>query len=154
MCDDEKLWIGERCWKELLEKIPIPCVDVIVHRGQEFLIGWRIIIPYKNVWALIGGRMLRGESFAETAIRHCLKSGLQIYNPRYIDVYPMKFPSRHDVTICMAGELKLGVPRPTKELTRYRWYNILEMDEINPIGGNYKKMLRDWRSNFIIGDST
>ena len=97
--------------------------------------------------------MFRGETFTETAIRHCQKSGIQISTPRYIGTFPVKFPTRHDITMCMVGEMKSGIPKPTKELTRYRWYEIHEIDEISPIGGNYKKMLRHWKSKFFSNDS-
>ncbi len=142
-------WINEECWKELIKKMPIPCVDVIVYRGHNFLMGWRTISPYRNVWALIGGRMLYGESFIETAIRHCKDSDISISNPSYIGIFPVKFQSRHDITICMVADMKSGVPKATKELTRFKWYNIEEIDKISQIGNNYRKMLQHWRTNFL-----
>ena len=137
--------IGEHCWIEVTKKMPIPCVDAIVWRDQEFLVGWRTIPPYKNLWALPGGRMIRGESFAQTAIRHCRESGLRIHTPHFIGVYPVKFPSRHDITICMAAEWKSGTPTPTNELSRYRWFETRKLHHIRTIGANYQKMLRDWQ---------
>ena len=89
--------------------------------------------------------MLRGESFEEAAIRHCRKSSLIVSNLRSLGVYPVRFRSRHDITVCMAAKLKSGVPEPTREMMRYRWYGRDEIDRISPIGGNYKKMLQHWR---------
>jgi len=139
-------WIGHDCWEELLKKMPIPCVDVIVHRDREFLMGWRTIPPYKDVWALIGGRVLRGESFEEVAIRHCRESGLRISEVQQLGVYPVVFRSRHDITVCVTARMISGVPRPTKEMTRYRWFRNSLLGKISPIGGNYRKMLRQWLS--------
>ena len=62
-------YITPRCWNELTKKMPIPCVDTIVHRNDRVLLGYRTIQPYRNVWALIGGRMHYGESFTDTSIR-------------------------------------------------------------------------------------
>lgn len=50
--------IGKKCWKQLVKKMPIPCVDTIVWRDREFLMGWRTIPPYKNLWALLGEKWL------------------------------------------------------------------------------------------------
>lgn len=142
-------WIKSKCWEELINKMPIPCVDVIVYRGHEFLMGWRAISPYRNVWALIGGRMLHGESFSETAHRQCKNQSISISDPQYVGTFPVKFPSRHDIVMCMTAEMKSGIPSPTEELTRFHWHNINEIDKIKRIGGNYKKMLQSWRDNFV-----
>jgi ADP-ribose pyrophosphatase YjhB (NUDIX family) len=137
-------WIRDECWKDVLKKMPIPCVDVIVHRDREFLMGWRSIPPYKNVWALVGGRILRGESLRAAAVRHCLKSGLRISEVQFIGVYPVMFHSRHDITIGMAAVMRSGTLKPTQEMARYRWCMKDEVGRISPIGGNYKKMLEAW----------
>ena len=136
--------MSERCWREVTEKMPIPCVDTIVWKKDAFLMGWRTIQPYKNVWALLGGRICRGESFVQTALRQCRESGLKIRKPCFVGVYPFKFPCRHDMTICMAGEWASGNPTPTTELSRYMWYEADKIDAIKPIGANYKKMISDW----------
>jgi ADP-ribose pyrophosphatase YjhB (NUDIX family) len=127
--------------------MPIPCVDVIVHRRHEFLMGWRTIPPYKNVWALLGGRILRGESLEAAANRHCAKSGLGVTDLRLLGVFPVMFPSRHDITVSLSAEMTSGVLKATGEMTRYRWFGKSEVDEISPVGGNYIKMLRHWVSN-------
>jgi len=145
--------IREDCWVEVTKKMPIPCVDVIVWRDQRFLMGWRTIPPYRNVWALPAGRMARGESFAQTAIRQCRRSGVRIHTPRFIGVYPVKFPSRHNITTCMVAEWKSGTPVPTNELLRYRWFEAGKPQKIQPVGANYKKMLQDWQ-NSIEGNFT
>ena len=137
--------IEKQCWIEVTRKMPIPCVDTIVWRDQQFLAGWRTIPPYKHVWALLGGRMARGESFAQTAIRHCRQSGLGIHTPRLVGVYSIIFPSRHDISMCMAAEWKSGTPAPTNELSRYRWFETRKLHQIRSIGANYGKMLRDWQ---------
>lgn len=144
VANEKKTWLQQNCWREVLRKMPIPCVDVIVHRDQEFLMGWRSIPPYKNVWALIGGRILRGESLKATVIRHCLKSGLKVSGVQKLGVFPVMFRSRQDITISFAAELRSGTPKPTNEMARYRWYKKNQIGRIMPIGGNYKKMLEAW----------
>ena len=137
--------IRRDCWIEVTKKMPVPCVDTIVWRDQEFLAGWRTIPSYKNLWALLRERMARGESFAQTAIRQCRKSGLRIHTPHFIGVYPVKFPTRHDMTICMAAEWKSGTRTATNELSRCRWFETRKLHHIRTIGANCQKMLRNWK---------
>jgi len=145
MSPERSQWIARNCWTEVTKKMPIPCVDTIVWKKNAFLMGWRTIPPYKHVWALLGGRMTRGESFAQTAIRHCRKSGIEIHKPCFVGVYPIKFPSRHDITVCLSAKWKSGSPVSTIELSRYRLFEINRLHEIRPIGTNYQRMLRDWK---------
>ena len=143
----EDWWLRPTCWTEVLKKMPVPCVDVIVHSKGSVLMGWRSIPPYRNVWALIGGRIHFGETFEETAIRNCLNSSLHVSNLSSLGVFPVRFQTRHDITMCIAAELQSGVPKPTPEMARYRWFRKNEIGRIRPIGGNYKRMLQHWRSH-------
>jgi len=144
MASERRAWLREGCWREVLRKMPIPCVDVIVSREGDFLMGWRSIPPYRNVWALIGGRILRGEPLKAAVLRHCLKSGLKVSEVQQLGLYPVMFRSRHDLTIGFAAQLRFGAPRPTNEMSRYRWCKKDELDRISPIGANYRRMLEDW----------
>ena len=47
----------EKEWKMILRLMPIPCVDVIVEKDGKVPLGFRTIRPYRNVWALLGGRI-------------------------------------------------------------------------------------------------
>jgi len=50
--------------------MPIPCLDIIVQNARsEILLGWRLILPYRNVWALPGGRVYVGENLTAAARR-------------------------------------------------------------------------------------
>jgi ADP-ribose pyrophosphatase YjhB (NUDIX family) len=142
----ERTWLRPTCWKEVLKKMPIPCVDVVIHSKGRVLMGWRSIPPYRNVWALLGGRMHYGETFEETALRNCLKSGLHVSDLSSLGVFPVRFRTRHDITMCIAAELLSGIPKPTPEMRRYRWYRMNEIERIDPIGGNYRRMLQHWLS--------
>jgi hypothetical protein len=61
-------WIAPALWKIVLSSMPISCVDVICQNSNgAILFGWRIIKPYKNCWALVGGRMLYRENLLQSA---------------------------------------------------------------------------------------
>jgi hypothetical protein len=51
--------------------------------------------------------------------------------------------------MCGAAEMKSGILKPTGEMARYRWYNAREIEQISPIGKNYRKMLGDWRATCV-----
>lgn len=140
-----RFYISPRSWKELTGKIPIPCVDTIVYRDDCVLLGWRTIPPYRNVWALIGGRMHYGESFVDTSIRHCRESGLRIEQTQYVGVFPIRFPmGRHDLAFCLAARYVSGDPKRTRELSECVWVRENQTDMMPDVGGNYLKMLRTW----------
>jgi hypothetical protein len=60
--------IPERIWRSILASIPVACVDVIgyrrVKRRISVLLGYRKIYPYRNRWALPGGRIIKKNHFA------------------------------------------------------------------------------------------
>lgn len=75
-----------------------------------------------------------------------MKSGLRISKFQQVGVYPVMFRTRHDITVCLAAKAASGIPKPTGEMARYRWFRKKELGKISPIGGNYKRMLRHWLS--------
>ena len=128
--------------------MPLVCVDTIIHKGDSVLLGWRIISPYRNVWALLGGRVWYGESFVDTSVRNCRQSGIVVQRPKYVGLFPVRFPKgRHDVAVCMAARYVSGETKSTNELSRYTWINKANLEKVHPIGGNYVKMLKTWRKN-------
>ncbi len=69
--------IPNKLYKQILEVIPVPCVDaVVVHQGA-FLLGKRTNHPKKGHWWIPGGRVLKGESL-EGAISRKLREELGI----------------------------------------------------------------------------
>jgi len=83
--------------------------------------------------------MLRGESFVQTAVRQCAKSGFKIRDSRCLGLYPVRFPSRHDITACVVAQWKSGKLVPTHELSKYTWFAASGIREIRLIGTNYRR---------------
>ena len=143
--------IPDSLWKRILASIPIPCVDIIVHRGfnddVRVLLGYRKIYPYNKCWALPGGRIIKGESLRDTADRQMTEIGLRpSSNYDLVGVYPVNFSRRSDVSICLSTCVTpRQEPQPTKELARYAWrqFNDLPMH----LGSNYRRMLNDFKDN-------
>lgn len=142
--------IPSKLWSKILANIPIACVDVIVHmtinRNKRVLLGYRMIPPYHDCWALPGGRIIKGESLRDTANRQLREIGLHpTGNYALVGVYPVNFKHRSDITISLSTRLRWRQePRPTKELVRYAWRSIGQLP--SRIGSNYKSMLRDFKN--------
>ncbi len=58
-------WLEPELYKEIKAVMPILCVDLIVHRGQEFLLLLRNNEPAKGLWWTPGGRLLKVETVLE-----------------------------------------------------------------------------------------
>ena len=135
--------MSNRLWNQVKENISIPCVDIILeNRHGEVLLGWRRIEPYSHVWALPGGRLLKGERLQSAARRILSEYALSASDFYLVAVFPINFPTRSDLTVCLASRRFLGMAKPDSfEFSSFRWANRLP----KRIGANYKRMIMRWR---------
>ena len=57
-------------YQQIIEVLPILCVDVVVTNAHgEYLLIRRAYEPRKGQWWVIGGRVLKGETMEQAAIR-------------------------------------------------------------------------------------
>ena len=62
--------IPEKRYAQIIEILPILCVDVIIrNHHDEFLLIKRANEPLKGQWWVIGGRVFKGETLEQAAIR-------------------------------------------------------------------------------------
>jgi ADP-ribose pyrophosphatase YjhB (NUDIX family) len=135
-------WMPNRLWRQVKRYMPIPCVDVIVENSEgQVLLGWRQILPYRNVWALPGGRVGKGERLHTAAERILAEYGLAARNLFLVGVFPIKFPSRSDLSVCLATNHPTGEASPDGvEFSHFRWTRLLP----RRTGANYKRMIIQW----------
>ena len=123
--------------------MPIPCVDLVVEKDAKVLLGFRMIRPYRNVWALPGGRIRKHEYPQETAERNLREIGISAEPEGFIGVFPVKFPRdpdrRYDITLCYRYKWVRGDPMDTPELARPRWFPPKRLPPRTGI--NYRKMI-------------
>jgi ADP-ribose pyrophosphatase YjhB (NUDIX family) len=139
----ERGWVSDRLWTQVRAGMPIACVDVIIAESRgAVLLGWRTIHPYVNVWALPGGRVRMGEDLTTAARRILSTHNIRANDFYLVGVFPVRFPSRFDLSICVAAKNYSGTPVPDgTEFTKVRWFSTLP----NGIGKNYRKMIEKWR---------
>jgi ADP-ribose pyrophosphatase YjhB (NUDIX family) len=137
-------WVPEPLWRQVKRSVPIPCVDIIVSNGLgAVLLGWRVIRPYANVWATPGGMIRLGEGLVESAQRILSVHGLRATNFYLVGVFPIRFPSRSDISICLATTRFSGNPIPDgTEFTKIQWFK----KPPARTGKNYVAMIKKWRS--------
>ena len=136
--------LPESKWKAILRSMPIPCVDLVVEKDAKVLLGFRMIRPYRNAWALPGGRIRKHEYPQDTAERNLREIGISAEPERFIGVFPVKFPrdpdKRYDITLCYRYRWMEGNPTSTPELGRLEWFPHTRLP--TRTGANYCKMIQ------------
>ncbi len=124
--------------------MPIPCVDVVFQReDSSILYGWRLINPYNEVWALPGGRILRGEYVKQCASRIAKQYGLEFEELYLVGVFPVNFPKRSDISITVAALKVAGEPKIDGfEFSKFVW----KKDPPKRLGTNYARMITKWQA--------
>jgi hypothetical protein len=140
----QSVWLPEELWKEVTQKLPIPCVDLIFERDDgATLYGYRRIPPYRNVWALIGGRMLFGEGLRDSAARIADEYHARVGQLFLVGVFPIWFKQRSDVAIALSTRsVTFDLQPDGVEFTRFDWLS----RPPSRLGGNYKRMITKWAS--------
>lgn len=79
-------------YTKIIEILPILCVDVVAQNAcGECLLIKRVNEPKKNRWWVIGGRVLKGETLEQAAIRKVKEeTGLLVKNVRPIGYFELK----------------------------------------------------------------
>ena len=135
--------LSEKQWNNMVKWMPIPCVDVIVEKYAQILVGFRAILPYKNVWALPGGRILKNENPEDAVRRNLDEIGISADIKQFVGVFSVRFPNhpqrRHDIILCYESEWRNGQPKPTAELIRFKWISPSQVS--SGLGANYRKMI-------------
>jgi len=123
------------------------CVDLIIaFEGKGLLFVKRKKHPYKALWATVGGRMHKGETFNE-AIERIAKEevGLEVRRIRQIGAFTTQFKSqynRHDVTVCF------WVKALTRNVRLDESQNascVVVHNLPKPVGKMYVKMIKKYR---------
>jgi ADP-ribose pyrophosphatase YjhB (NUDIX family) len=136
-------WLSPSEWSEVMKKMPIACLDLVVERNDNsILYGWRLISPYRNVWALPGGRILHHESLIECAKRITNEYGLNFRELYLIGVSTTSFQVRSDISITAAALKITGEPRADGfEFSRLIWMRKSPLR----LGASYRKAVIKWK---------
>jgi ADP-ribose pyrophosphatase YjhB (NUDIX family) len=124
--------IPSSLYNKITAIMPIASVEAIIVKDNAILFLKRTNSPAKGEWWFPGGRIRKGETFAE-ALRREVKeeTGLAVDIIKFVGVYNRIFTDRHDITIvflcnCFDDEVTLnnehseyGFFKPPKDIHPY-----------------------------------
>jgi colanic acid biosynthesis protein WcaH len=85
-------FIPPKEYRKILEKIAIPCVDLVIHVDGKFLLHKRTNQPAKGKWWVPGGRIYKGETNEKAALRKSLEeTGMKVKIEKFIGVKETMF---------------------------------------------------------------
>ncbi len=132
--------IADNEYKEILERMPICCVDIVIHENNKVLMVYRTNEPVRGQLWLPGGRIYKNELLEEAAIRKAAEEvGLEIKIEKKIGVYESMFKEGpfkdlksgvHAVSVCF-----LAIPIDKKPIIKidatssdYKWVDAIRED--------------------------
>jgi ADP-ribose pyrophosphatase YjhB (NUDIX family) len=139
-------------FEQMLEYMVIPTFDLVIEYGQKgVVIVRRKIAPYKDVWALPGLRMYKGEDIEDTLSRIALQElGLEI-NPKertFIGQYVGVFRTEHERQDLSTGYIIRVSDEREIKLNEEHFYNYQITTSIpENVGAMYKYYLQQYFSN-------
>ena len=91
----------------IITKVPIVCVDVIIYYQDKILFIKRADEPARNEWWIPGGRLHKGETLKDCALRkakeetglNCIFRGIIHFDNTIFDTGPNNIPI-HSVNFC------------------------------------------------------
>jgi ADP-ribose pyrophosphatase YjhB (NUDIX family) len=134
--------LPEKIWQLMLQSMPIPCVDIIfINNNGEILYGRRKIPPCKNLWALPGGRIIKGESPEQAAQRQAEHYGLGYEKLIMNGVFTSNLKTRSSIIISFVAIGAKGNPIPDIEFTTFQW----RKDIPQPLGLTHRQIIKKRR---------
>jgi len=151
---DSKIKFAPReIFEQMLEYMVIPTFDLVIEYGdQGVIIVRRKIEPYKDVWALPGLRMYKGEDIEDTLVRIAQNEvGLTIdpANKVFLGQFVGKFTSEHERQDISTGYLVRVSNTQSIKINQDHFYSYrLALDIADNMGAMYKFYLRQYFQRF------
>lgn len=124
-------FIPPKEYKKILEKVAIPCVDIVMHVNGNFILHKRNNRPVKGFWWVPGGRIYKGETVEKAVTRKAMEeTGMRVKIEKFIGVKE---------TIFRKGPFGLG---------RVHTINIQYL--VKPVGGKFNIKLDSQASEYRI----
>lgn len=109
------------------------CIDLLVHKENQVLLGLRNNEPDKNKWSVFGGALKHGESFEDGVNRKAIEElGINVIIERQIGIYNFRSEGMHDVCIAFLvtpsdnASIKLD-----NQHSKYKWFRNIDKSIAN-----------------------
>ena len=125
--------IPEKEYRRILEKMPICCVDILIHIGRKFLLVKRLNQPVKGKWYVIGGRVEKWEPLEKAVRRKAWEeAGIKVKIEKFLGV---------EETMFSKGPFGMG---------KYHTINLQYL--ARPIAKDFRVRLDEQSGDYIIRD--
>ncbi len=128
--------VPEGVFRGMLESFPMCCVDLVIARKGRVLLVKRSREPARGEWWIVGGRILKNETFEKAVIRKAREeAGLKVRVKNRIGTYETffresPFPEArsgiHTINVCFLAEPLKGEVRLDGNHSRFRWISRME----------------------------
>jgi ADP-ribose pyrophosphatase YjhB (NUDIX family) len=137
-------FLSKRVFELIQKSVPIPCADLVIlkikNKKIEVLLIKRKIYPEIGKWCVVGGRVLKGETLAQTINRQA-KNELGILVsiiPPWDANHPLRVfdnidfdPQKHPILLSYPVIIKSGKPAPSgPEFSESKWFPADKLPEI------------------------
>lgn len=130
--------IQKSLYKQILDNMPLLCVDLVIYSEGRVLLVYRNEEPAKNEWWTPGGRVYKNESLEEAVIRKAYEeAGIKVKIKKQLGIYEFRskkgiFPNLkngfHAFSVAHLVELKDKKQKISIDSTsrNYKWIDRIE----------------------------
>jgi len=124
-------WVPEGLYQDILDWMPVCCVDTVITRAGSMLLTLRRQEPQAGTWWIQGGRLRKGESLPEAATRTAQgESGLEVTLHGVLGVFSTMFDSSahdnsttHTINVTFLGSVAAeAAPRIDSAHDEFTWW--------------------------------
>ncbi len=127
--------LPDELYKEILENMPVFCVDIVIHSEGKVLLIKRKNDPEKEKWWIVGGRVLKNERFLDAVrrkVRGEARLDVQKVKFLYLDEYfsdksIFEGVGTHSPVCVYMAEVK-GLIKLDDASSDYKWIDKIEED--------------------------
>jgi colanic acid biosynthesis protein WcaH len=125
------MFIPETLYRQIVNMVPIPCVDIIaINSSEKILMVKRINEPAKGLWWFPGGRVIIGETRKETALRKLKQEcGLSCEVGKEIGTYDLFLeqamaPVSHTISTVFQAKVYSDQVSLDSQSSSFRWMTV------------------------------
>lgn len=137
MCTEgASMTLNDSTFEIVVDSTPLVSIDILLKRGDKFLLGKRINKPAQGYYFSTGGRIKKNESIGN-AMTRIAKSELNIElesKPEFIGIFEHFYSdsiyeniSTHYVDIAYKYEIKEVPELPNDQHSEYHWFTVEEL---------------------------
>ena len=143
--------LNDQIFKTIVDSAPLISIDILVRKGNKFLLGKRVNKPAQGCFFSIGGRVGKNEAIDNAMIR-IAKNELNIElksTPKFIGVFEHFYDdsiyesvSTHYVNLAYEYEVEGVLNLPAEQHNEYKWFAVGELLESKQVHEYVKDYFR------------